>query len=73
MHRDNEHNPDLDATNLEFNDDPSAMEPDEENHQPSSEERRALLEELRAQIASGTYKPSIGRISVSIFGELAAK
>lgn len=43
----------------------------EDVYQETEEERRAYIDDLRAQIASGTYKPSIGRISVSIFGDLA--
>ncbi len=50
-----------------------ATREDEPRHVESDEERRALLADLRAQIASGTYRPSIGRISVSLFSELASK
>lgn len=46
---------------------------DEPRHVQSEEERRAMLDDLRRQIASGTYKPSIGRISVSLFDALSAK
>jgi len=42
-----------------------------ERYEPTDEDRKALIAELRAQIRSGTYKPSIGRISVSICGALA--
>lgn len=45
----------------------------DEQYVETTEDRKALLSELRAQIESGTYKPSIGRISVSIFGDLASK
>jgi anti-sigma28 factor (negative regulator of flagellin synthesis) len=43
----------------------------DEHYEPSVEDRKALVEELRAQIRSGTYRPSIGRISVNIVGDLA--
>lgn len=40
-------------------------------YEPTEEDRKALIAELRAQIRAGTYRPSIGRISVSICGDLA--
>ncbi|WP_461209130.1 hypothetical protein [Desulfocurvus sp. DL9XJH121] len=35
------------------------------------QDRAALVDELRAKVRSGEYKPSIGRISVNIFANLA--
>lgn len=36
-------------------------------------DRAELIEQLRAQIESGDYKPSIGRISMNIFADVAGE
>lgn len=64
-HRDNDH--------LEYGVIDGAEEAPEELYSEEEEQkdRSALIEELRSQIQSGTYTPSIGRISVNIFGDIA--
>ncbi|MCK9240146.1 hypothetical protein [Desulfocurvus sp.] len=62
MHRDDPHG-DRDAP-------PGAAPEADEHYEPSEQDRKALLDELRAQIRAGTYRPSIGRISVNIIGAL---
>lgn len=65
-HRDKDH-PDYELIDGHEKESAEELYSQEEEQQ----DRSALLDELRSQIQSGTYTPSIGRISVNIFGDLS--
>lgn len=64
-HRDIPPAPEYPATDDQGRDEP--VYTDEER----TRDRAALISELRAQILSGEYKPSIGRISMGLLSNLA--
>lgn len=65
------HRSDIPGTTVPPSQDGPGQDESEYTEEERTRDRAALIEELRAQVQSGEYKPSIGRISMNLVSNLA--